>query len=187
MASGWNSRPKNSFLPFCVVESWRGPRVWENYKQEVQAKGESLDWDAMIPPLVVDSQNIFSAPLMSEWFIKPSGKIIITEDLSKRLNYSNTAPGAVIAVVTVGAHPCSAKTDVSLHFNDFKSHQQAEQMVQNIAGSSVFGARGNDTLPAQPFNLNQIEPLHFFWKRITGQMSKTSSHFSVATAPLLSL
>ena len=153
---------KMAFLVFCIEESWRGPRVWENYKHELEAKGESFDWDAMIPPPVLDSQNIFSAPMMSDWFIKPAGKIIITEDLSKRLNYSNTAPEVVIAEVTVGAHPDSAKADVSLHFNDFKSHQQAKQLIQNIAGPSAFGARGNDTLTAQPFNLNQIKPLFIF-------------------------
>jgi hypothetical protein len=150
------------FLLFCLEECWRGQRVWENYRHELEAKGESFDWDAMIPPLVLDSQNVFSASMMSEWFIKPSGKIIIAEDLSKRLNYSNTAPEVVIAEVTVGAHPDSAKADVSLLFNDFKSHQQAKQLIQNIAGPSAFGARGNDTLTAQPFNLNQIKPLHIF-------------------------
>ena len=64
------------FLFFCIEESWRGPRVWENYKHELEAKGESFDWDAMIPPRVPDSQNFFSAPMMSAWFIKPSGKIV---------------------------------------------------------------------------------------------------------------
>ena len=41
---------KMAFLVFCIEESWRGPSVWENYKHELEAKGESFDWDAMIPP-----------------------------------------------------------------------------------------------------------------------------------------
>ena len=30
---------KIGFLIFCIEESWRGPRAWENYKQELAAKG----------------------------------------------------------------------------------------------------------------------------------------------------
>jgi hypothetical protein len=153
---------KIAFLVFCIEESWRGPRVWENYKHELEAKGESFDWDAMIPPPVPDSQKFFSAPMMSEWFISPSGHIIITEDLSKRLNYTNTASAVEIAEVTVDAHSGSSKADVSLRFDDFKSHQQAKQLIQNIAGPSALGARGDDTLTAQSFNLNQIKPLRIF-------------------------
>jgi hypothetical protein len=150
------------FLFFCIEESWRGPRVWENYKYKLEAKGESFDWDAMIPPRVPDSQNFFSAPMMSEWFIKPSGKIIITEDLSKRLNYTNNAQAVIIAELTVGAHPDSGKADVLLRFDDFNSHQQAKELIQNIVAPSAFGARGNDTFTAQSFSLNQIKPLHIF-------------------------
>jgi hypothetical protein len=153
---------KMAFLVFCIEESWRGPHVWENYKHELEAKGESFDWDAMIPPRVPDSQNFFSAPMMSEWFTKPSGKIIITEDLSKRLNYTNSTPQMVIAEVTVGALSDSAKADVSLRFDDLKSRQQARQLIQNIAGPSAIGSRGNETFTAQPFNLNQIKSLRIF-------------------------
>lgn len=133
---------KMAFLTFCIEESWRGPRVWENYKHELEVKGESFDWNAMTPPRVPDSNNFFSAPMMSAWFVKPSGKIVIAEDLSKRLNYTNGAPQVVIAEVTVGAHSDSAKGDVLLRFDDSKSHQRAKQLVQNIAGPGAFGARG---------------------------------------------
>jgi hypothetical protein len=99
---------------------------------------------------------------MLAWFIKPSGNIIITEDLSKRMNYTNTAPEVVIAEVTVGTNPESSKADMSLRFDDFRSHQRAKQLIQNVAGSSTFGARGNDTLTAQSINVNQVKPLHIF-------------------------
>jgi hypothetical protein len=91
---------KLALLVFCIEESWRGPRVWDNYKHELEAKGESFDWEAIIPPPVPDSQNFFRAPMMSEWFIKPAGKIAITEDLSKRLADTNTTP--VVAIHTGG-------------------------------------------------------------------------------------
>ena len=153
---------KLAFLFFCIEESWRGPRVWENYKHELEAKGELFDWDAMIPPQVPDSQNFFSAPMMSKWFIKQSGKTAPEDDLYKRMNYTNSVPAVIIAGLTVGAKLESVTAGVPLQFDDFKSHQQAKQLIQSIAGPSVLGARGNDTLTAQPFNLNQIKPLHIF-------------------------
>ncbi len=145
-----------------IEESWRGPRVWEKYKHSLEAKGQSFDWDAMIPPRVPDSQNFFSAPMMTAWFVKPSGKIAITEDLSKRMSYPHTAPQVLIAEVTVGTKPDSAKADVSFQFDDFNAHQRAKQLVLNIAGTGAFASQGKDTYIAQSFNLDQIKPLHIY-------------------------
>jgi len=153
------------FLLFCLEECWRGQRVWDNYRHELEAKGETFDWDALIPPRVPDAQNIFSAPKMSEWFIKPSGKIIIAEDLAKRLNYTNTTPEVVMAEVTIeppGAHLDSGKADASLRFDDPKSSQRARDLIQNFAGPCALGARGTDTLVVQPLSSNQIKPLRIY-------------------------
>jgi hypothetical protein len=158
---------KMAFLVFCIEESWRGPRVWENYKHELEAKGESLDWEAMIPPRVPDSQNVFSAPMMSAWFIMPSGKINITDDLAKRLNYTNTSAPVEIAGLTIGppgAQPDSANGDVRLQFNDSQSRQRAKELIQNLAGPTVFGARGVDTLATRPLSANPIKPVRIFLK-----------------------
>ena len=116
----------------------------------------------MTPPRVPDSQNFFNAPMMSAWFIKPSGKIIITDDLSTRLNYTNIAPAVLIAEVTIeplGIHLDSGKTDISLQFDDPKSHQQAKELIQNLAGPSAFGARNKDMIVTRPLSPNQIKPL----------------------------
>jgi hypothetical protein len=55
---------------FYTEEDWRGKRAWENCKHELDAKGETLDWNAYIPPRVPDDQNFFKAPKMQEWFVK---------------------------------------------------------------------------------------------------------------------
>ena len=158
---------KIGFLLFCVAESWRGPRVWENYKHELEAKGQSFDWDAMIPSRVPDSQNIFSAPMMSTWFIKSSAKNVVVEDIAKRLNYSNSMPAVIIAEVTIelpGSHLDSPKADASLQFDNPKSRQQAKALIQNIVEPSAFGVRGTDTLVARPLSSTQIKPLHVVLK-----------------------
>src|ERR1700733_5757996 len=55
---------------FYPEEDWRGKRAWENCKHELEAMGETLDWNAYIPPDVPDDQNFFKAPKMQEWFVK---------------------------------------------------------------------------------------------------------------------
>ncbi|HEY3760329.1 MAG TPA: hypothetical protein VGN23_01085 [Verrucomicrobiae bacterium] len=55
---------------FYTEEDWRGKRDWENYKHALEARGEILDWDALIPPSVPDDQNVFGVPEMQRWFIR---------------------------------------------------------------------------------------------------------------------
>lgn len=65
---------------FYAEEDWRGKRAWENCQRELEAKGETLNWNAYIPPPVPDDQNFFKAPKMAEWFIGRG-----ETDLAKRL------------------------------------------------------------------------------------------------------
>src|ERR1035437_8115360 len=57
---------------FYAVENWRGKRAWEKCRRELEAKGEVLDWSALIPAPVPDEQNIYKAPKMAEWFVRRS-------------------------------------------------------------------------------------------------------------------
>ena len=119
----------------------------------------------MIPPPVPDSKNVFGVPMMSGWFIKPSGKNIITEDLAKRLNYPNTSAPVEIVELTIGptgAPPDSASGTVRLQFKDPLSPRRARELIQNLAGPTVFGARGVDTPVAQPLSANAIKPTRIY-------------------------
>jgi hypothetical protein len=49
---------------FYLEENWRGKRAWENYKKEIEAKGERLDLAAFLPERVADEDNILKAPVM---------------------------------------------------------------------------------------------------------------------------
>jgi len=55
---------------FYAEENWRGKRVWEKTKHDIEASGAVLNWDEFIPPPVPDDQNIFKAPKMEDWFVK---------------------------------------------------------------------------------------------------------------------
>jgi hypothetical protein len=71
-------------------ENWRGKRAWEDFKHELAAKGQQLDWSAYTPAPVPDEQNIFKAPKMAAWFIRESWSAsqgrIRTNDLIGRFN-----------------------------------------------------------------------------------------------------
>jgi len=154
---------KIAILLLCIEESWRGRVVWENYRHQLEAKGESLDWNALIPPPVLDSQNVFGVPMMSVWFVKSSGNNVITEDLSKRLKYLAKAPEMLIAEVTVkppGARLRAGNSNVILQLDDFASRQKARKLIEDITGTSAVGVLGDNTLTAEPLDTNQIKPAH---------------------------
>lgn len=50
---------------FYTEEDWRGKRAWENYKRELEAKGEKFDCQAFVPPSVPNDQNFFTAPIFT--------------------------------------------------------------------------------------------------------------------------
>jgi hypothetical protein len=56
-------------------ENWRGKRAWENYKRELEAKGEKLDWQAFVPRSVPNDQNFFTAPIFTNML---TGKIFMS-------------------------------------------------------------------------------------------------------------
>lgn len=55
---------------FYAEENWRGKRVWEKCKRELEATGQVLDWSAYIPGPVPEDQNIFKVPEIQQWFVK---------------------------------------------------------------------------------------------------------------------
>lgn len=150
------------FLLFCLEECWRGQRMWENYKHELAVKGENLDWNAMIPPSVPDSQNFYSAPMMSAWFIQPSGDIKITDDISKRLEYPVNSPEFTIAeivFVPTGAQSNPKNAETTLRLNDPESRDKALDLVKGAIGPNFFRADGTGIFVPNPLNLYQIRPL----------------------------
>jgi hypothetical protein len=54
-------------------EDWRGARAWQNYKQQMEAKGEHFDAARLIPPKVPDDQNFAMTPLFAPIFNLPPG------------------------------------------------------------------------------------------------------------------
>jgi hypothetical protein len=51
---------------FAVV-NWRGARAWEAHRRVVEGRGGVVDFVALSPPLVADSQNLAMAPMVHGW------------------------------------------------------------------------------------------------------------------------
>jgi len=51
-----------------LEENERGERVWTQYKQQQEARGEHLDPAALVPPLVPDDENFASTPFLAPLF-----------------------------------------------------------------------------------------------------------------------
>ena len=75
---------------FYAVENWRGRRIWEACRRELEAKGVELNWDELISPPVSDDQNFYSAPEMAGWFVKPASTSDLTNGFHERLNHPAT-------------------------------------------------------------------------------------------------
>jgi len=143
-------------------ESWHAPRIWADYKHQLEARGESLDWNDMIPPPVPDVQNFFEVRMMSEWFVKPPGGMQIGDDFQFLTTYTNTTPQILIASIAIGPDSTTSHGAIVLRFDDFESHRKAMQLVQNIAGRGVFDVFGRCILTAEPTATIQVKPLKIF-------------------------
>ncbi len=55
---------------FYGEENWRGRRAWNQYRQELEARGEQLDLKAFVPKPIPDEQNFAATPFIKSWFSK---------------------------------------------------------------------------------------------------------------------
>lgn len=51
-------------------EDWRGRRAWNQYRRQLEAQGEQLDFAALVPKPVPDEQNFAATPVVKSWFEK---------------------------------------------------------------------------------------------------------------------
>jgi hypothetical protein len=185
---------------FYAVENWRGQRAWEKCRREQEAKGEVLDWNALIPAPVPDEQNIYKAPKMAEWFVKKSWAEAFPGGPSKSGNTNASfslaphqdAKAVPVRVADVDVVPSNGplppgKADAVFRFDDSASREQVAKLLRENIGPCAEGATGCG-LVARP--LDQITPLHLVvqtdtaltTKALDDFLSPSLSHFQVAPA-----
>lgn len=52
------------------LEYWRARRAWDQYRRQLEARGEQLNYKAYIPKPVPDDQNFAATPFVKSWFAK---------------------------------------------------------------------------------------------------------------------
>ena len=151
---------------FYAVENWRGKQAWEKCRREQEAKGEVLDWNALIPAPVPDEQNIYKAPMMAEWFVKKSWAEAFPGGPSKsgdtnapfRLAPRRDAKKDPVLLAEVEFVPSDrplppGKAGAVLRFVDPADREQAAKLLDDIAGHRVDGAQGG-VIVAGPLDQN---------------------------------
>jgi len=76
---------------FYAEENWRGRHAWGQYRRDLEARGEQLDFRAFIPKPVPDDQNFAATPFIKSWFLKENlasdGNSKLWQDDYMRIGY----------------------------------------------------------------------------------------------------
>jgi hypothetical protein len=170
-----------------AVENWRGKRAWEKCRREQEAKGEVLDWNALIPGPVPDDQNIYKAPKMAEWFVKKTWAQAFPGGPSKsgdtnapfKLVPHNDAKAGPVLVAEVDVIPSNGplppgKADAVLRFNDPAASEEAAKLIRDSIGPCVEGAQ-NNVIVARP--LEKAHPVYLVVQADTVPTAKALAEF----------
>jgi hypothetical protein len=139
---------------FYAEENWRGRKAWDACKRRLESKGRVLNWAALIPPPVPDSQNLFKAPAM-ESFVKGASNnfgVRATHtlgDLPPRHGLDRN-PLVALEVSVVPLEKLEAprpKNDggsviARLRIDDPELREKGEHALAAALGPSVDGAQG---------------------------------------------
>jgi len=68
---------------YYAEEDWRGRRDWNRYRQEMEGRGISLEFQAYVPKPVPAEENFAEAPIVKSWVLN-YGSGVLTNDLYTR-------------------------------------------------------------------------------------------------------
>jgi len=141
-------------------ENWRGKRVWQKYRHQLEAQGKSLRWADYTPPGVPDEQNAFKAPKMQEWFVRLSNPGLKSRNSfpspqGTNPNTNVSIQVAELSIVTqVGSN--SNNLDAAVDLADPLARERAHKLIEDAIGPLADGAQ-TVLLFLRPFN--QIKPV----------------------------
>jgi hypothetical protein len=76
---------------FYAEEDWRGRRDWNQYRQDMEARGESLDLRTYVPKPVPDDENFCATPFLKSLFQTNDNRFITMNDPWLRAESSITS------------------------------------------------------------------------------------------------
>jgi hypothetical protein len=71
-------------------ENWRGARAWNKARRQLEARGEILDFKALIPQTIPPEQNFAAMPFVQSWFPRATDPAKLWGDQFSRV--SNKVP-----------------------------------------------------------------------------------------------
>lgn len=158
---------------FYAEENWRGKRAWENYKQELEAKGVQLNFRAFAPQPVPDEQNFAMTPFLAPLYDYLPGTQTHrdTNAFSRTMNFAQKAGVSAKAGWPEGARIDLADWLAVLETNSpaaRRRHNAGEELDPGktaagvIAGMRTYGAvleelRAASHRPHARFNIRYEE------------------------------
>ncbi len=112
-------------------ENIRGKHAWDTYRRDVEARGENLDFKALIPQPVPDDQNFAATPFIKSWFVRSN---YVFRQVWKGDNYEQAETHVAVP---------GAKLDASTrHFLDLVGWSRAFDVVRagKMTGSQHFAS-----------------------------------------------
>jgi hypothetical protein len=158
---------------FYAEEDWRGKRAWEKCKRELEARGETLDWNDFIPPPVPDDQNFFKAPKMAEWFVKPPPDSDYTNKFGARFRFDEfsrqytNACTVTMADVTVLSSSNNIAADSNMADIELRTtpspavRKRLAELLKNALGANAIGSQGPVLLVQSP---SQVRPVRIVYR-----------------------
>jgi hypothetical protein len=92
-------------------ENWRGARAWNKARRQLEARGEILDFKALIPQTIPPEQNFAATPFVQSWFPRANDSAKLWGDQFSRVS------GKVPTTLT--------GNEEDRHFNDLVAWQTA--------------------------------------------------------------
>ncbi len=122
---------------FYTEENWRGKRAWDQFKKELLAKGEMIEWSALIPPPVPDEKNFFKAPGIAETDWQDRGEHDLAKSFSKVLLRGGTNSQVLgEAEIVSPGRPDAVSIDASI------APSEVRKWLANELGKSTVSALG---------------------------------------------
>ncbi|MDB6067631.1 MAG: hypothetical protein JWR26_3839, partial [Pedosphaera sp.] len=105
---------------FYAEENWRGKLAWEQCKQELAAKGKTIDWLAYVPAPIPGDDNFYDAPKMRSWFVGRGGNELSgylgLNNFNAFIGESNSNAAAEVTIVSPDAEVPADQADIVLDY-----------------------------------------------------------------------
>jgi hypothetical protein len=121
---------------FYAEEDWRGARDWAATKTKWEARGETFDFNRLVPPPVLDAQNLAALPLFKQEHDSKSNGMLRPFALEHALRNDlpgNDLPNGLIGNAATGELPDLVKIRTSIAFAYAEGFKNSPAIIDPLA------------------------------------------------------